>query len=362
MRLSDVLATRQTTLLTVTARRDVVADTLANLSPNATQARRDELTTRLATLSARVVELEAIVADVTARLAANVLREIELTEVVTRLQTVVSNREARCARLAANGDGTDIITTGESGPRLDYIHADHLGRPAFVTDTNGAVLWDGGITTPFGVSLATMGALTQNLMFPGQYRDAETGYDDNWHRTYDPTLGRYLQADPIGLAGGLNRYAYVGGNPVGAVDAMGLAETGTAVRAALPAFMNIVKTKPIRGKNPAYMSGVALGIVGGILVWETKNLIQNSCGNEEDKILPIAAGGPNRNCKKASNYQLLSAGITSAHAFKTDFGYVPNSRFDICACSDGSITIAPRGSCGKIGGGFEPKVTGFSWK
>jgi hypothetical protein len=158
MRLSDVLATRQTTLLTVTARRDVVADTLANLSPNATQARRDELTARLATLSARVVELEAIVADVTARLAANVLREIELTETVTRLQTVVTNREARCVRLAVTGDGTDIITTGEGGPRLDYIHADHLGRPAFVTDTNGAVLWDGGITTPFGVSLATVGA------------------------------------------------------------------------------------------------------------------------------------------------------------------------------------------------------------
>ena len=42
------------------------------------------------------------------------------------------------------------------------------------------------------------------------------------YRDYDPTLGRYLEADPIGLAGGDNVYGYVGGNPVGAIDPSGL--------------------------------------------------------------------------------------------------------------------------------------------
>jgi RHS repeat-associated protein len=40
--------------------------------------------------------------------------------------------------------------------------------------------------------------ITLNLRLAGQYYDAETGLHDNWHRTYNPGTGRYLQPDPLG--------------------------------------------------------------------------------------------------------------------------------------------------------------------
>ncbi|MEX8500251.1 MAG: RHS repeat-associated core domain-containing protein [Leptothrix ochracea] len=57
---------------------------------------------------------------------------------------------------------------------------------------------------------------------PGQIFDKETGLHHNGHRDYNPATGRYIQPDPIGLEGGINRYGYVGGNPVSRIDPRGL--------------------------------------------------------------------------------------------------------------------------------------------
>jgi RHS repeat-associated protein len=114
-------------------------------------------------------------------------------------------------------------------PSLVYLHADHLNTPRIATDETGKVIWRNLPTTePFGNSPVEEDpdndgiAFTLNLRFPGQYYDKEVNTHYNYFRDYDPSTGRYVQSDPIGLAGGLNTYSYVGGNPVWDFDNDGL--------------------------------------------------------------------------------------------------------------------------------------------
>jgi RHS repeat-associated protein len=66
-----------------------------------------------------------------------------------------------------------------------------------------------------------LGAFDLPLRLPGQRYDAETGLHYNYYRDFDPSLGIYKQSDPIGLRGGINTYAYVGGNPLSRTDPLG---------------------------------------------------------------------------------------------------------------------------------------------
>ena len=109
----------------------------------------------------------------------------------------------------------------ETTPGTYYSLNDHLGTPQQLVKPDGTVVWKSAYL-PYGEAQVQIGAITNNLRFPGQYFDAETGLHYNWHRFYDPENGRYISADPIGLDGGMNLYAYVGNDPVNWVDPWGL--------------------------------------------------------------------------------------------------------------------------------------------
>ncbi|WP_269571458.1 RHS repeat-associated core domain-containing protein [Shewanella denitrificans] len=102
-----------------------------------------------------------------------------------------------------------------------YVHTDHLGTPTALSDTAGTVQWQVHYT-PFGQTIVDIDKIKQAIRFPRQYYDEESGLHYNYFRDYDPELGRYIQSDPIGLAGGINTYGYVGGNPISYVDPYGL--------------------------------------------------------------------------------------------------------------------------------------------
>jgi RHS repeat-associated protein len=127
-----------------------------------------------------------------------------------------------------NAGNVDCTQAGAPTTEIAYIQADHLNTPRTVTDSQQQLIWKWDQHDPFGANVPNQDpdgdgkTYTLNLRFPGQYFDAETGLNYNYYRDYDAHTGRYIQADPIGLRGGANVYAYGGGTPSVYVDALGL--------------------------------------------------------------------------------------------------------------------------------------------
>lgn len=114
-----------------------------------------------------------------------------------------------------------VVDYGGATATTYYVHSDHLGRPQKITDVTATVMWDGQFQ-PFGEIQNIGGSITTQLLFPGQYHDPETALSQNWHREYDVSTGRYLQADPRGLDGrDRNLYRYAADAPLNRTDPSG---------------------------------------------------------------------------------------------------------------------------------------------
>ena len=150
----------------------------------------------------------------------------------------VGVREKRYAYLP---DGMTPIQVEDTNG-IYNAHFDHLQTPMLLTNSSQSVVWS-KVQEAFG-SAVISGSVEFNFRFPGHYADSESGLHYNYYRYYDPSLGRYPSADPLGVwkrfddpqmrlaatiipimvrSGGINHlYTYVDSNPLIFIDPFGL--------------------------------------------------------------------------------------------------------------------------------------------
>jgi RHS repeat-associated protein len=109
----------------------------------------------------------------------------------------------------------NVNAVSPATPVTYWVSVDHLNRPILMTNASKTSLW-AAVWQPWGGAHSITGTLDARL--PGQWYQSETGLHYNWHRSYDPTVGRYTQPDPLGFVDGPSVYGYAGGSPQSAVD------------------------------------------------------------------------------------------------------------------------------------------------
>ncbi len=169
-----------------------------------------------------------------------------------------------------------VVTTEAGVSRMHYIEADHLGTPRAVIDpVANEVVWRWeAAPDPFGTALPARDLASDgtrfelHLRFPGQYYDAETRLHYNYFRNYEPLTGRYIESDPIGLAGGISTYAYAASSPMVYFDPLGLQYYSSEQACLRPDRVAACEAAGIIGNggraiNPAASSALGAELISG---------------------------------------------------------------------------------------------------
>jgi RHS repeat-associated protein len=172
-----------------------------------------------------------------------------------RLVRYIWDRDAVLHEIRANGTGPDEVRHLEfhpssSTPILYVVGGtphlclqDATGLPWQLVTVDGHVVWSAEFDS-YG-TLRSLGKDTIDfpVRFAGQWHDAETGLHYNRFRYYEPSTGRYISRDPLGLTGGMNGYIYTA-NPFAFIDPFGL----TKLCGHIPPGSTIIEDK-----SPDYM-------------------------------------------------------------------------------------------------------------
>ncbi|BCO31667.1 hypothetical protein TspCOW1_17700 [Thiohalobacter sp. COW1] len=117
--------------------------------------------------------------------------------------------------------GQGLIALIEGNTAYTY-HFDALGSTVALTDADEQIV-NAYSYRPYGRVVERSEAIDQPFTYVGQYGVMEEAAGLYYMRAryYDAEVGRFISEDPIGFEGGLNLYAYVGGNPIIGVDPEG---------------------------------------------------------------------------------------------------------------------------------------------
>ncbi|RKZ75206.1 MAG: hypothetical protein DRR16_31495, partial [Candidatus Parabeggiatoa sp. nov. 3] len=149
-----------------------------------------------------------------------------------------------------------------------WYQNDQLGTPQKLTDSQGNIVWEAHYKA-FGEAQVETDLIDNPLRFPGQYFDTETELHYNYQRDYDPSTGRYLQFDPIGLEGGPNGYLYAHSDPVNLYDPTG----------EIAPLIGIAATQYARCLAACAATNVIANAIGGSACGFVENNCWSSCLN-----------------------------------------------------------------------------------
>jgi len=110
------------------------------------------------------------------------------------------------------GNSTVLKTISNGGSSYSYLHSDYLGSTSLITDKSGNIT-NSLVYAPFGTNqlVTSNSQLVTDNLYTGQKRDSSDSLYYYNARYYNPTTAHFISSDP---AQGMNRYAYVGNNPV----------------------------------------------------------------------------------------------------------------------------------------------------